>query len=107
MKYRYGIVAGAAVWLSLAAQVAHAHVPIARCHLDGTTVVCKGGYDDDSLAIDTPVSVIDGQERVLYSGKFDSRAQFSFELPEGDFYILMDSGVGHTAEVDRRDIKGI
>lgn len=107
MKHRYGIAACAALWLGLAAQLAHAHVPICRCHLEGTQVVCKGGYDDDSLAIDVPIHVIDAQERVLASGKTDSRAQFTFELPEGDFYILMDSGVGHTAEVDRADIKGI
>lgn len=107
MKHRYAALAGAALWLGLAMPAAQAHVPIVRCHLEGTMVMCKGGYDDDSLAIDTPIAVIDGQERVLYSGKLDGRAQYSFELPEGDFYILMDSGVGHTAEVDRRDIKGI
>ncbi len=107
MKYRYGAIVGVVLWASLAAQAVQAHVPIMRCHLEGKMVTCKGGYDDDSLAIDTPLSVIDGQERVLYTGKLDARSQFSFELPEGDFYILMDSGVGHTAEVDRRDIQGI
>lgn len=107
MKYRYRAAAGLALWLGLAVQTSSAHVPIARCHVDGTVVTCKGGYDDGSLAIDTPIAVIDAQERVLFSGKLDARAQFSFELPEGDFYILMDSGVGHTAEVDRRDIQGI
>lgn len=86
---------------------AYAHLPICDCQVEGSKVVCEGGYSDGSAAFDTPIQVIDYDEKVLVSGKLDAQSRFVFDLPEGDFYIFVDGGVGHTVEVDRADIKGI
>jgi len=108
MKPILRLAAGAAALAAaLAGPAAHAHVPVCKCHLEGQKVICQGGYDDDSRAVNTPIRVIDYNEKVLVSGKLDARSRFVFDLPEGDFYILMDDGIGHTAEVERVDIRGI
>lgn len=98
--------AGLAAMLGFASS-AWAHLPVAQCKLEGPQVVCKGGFSDGSGAVGVSIEVLDYDDKVLMTGKLDQRSEFRFDLPEGDFYVFMNAGVGHTVEVDKSDIEGL
>lgn len=98
---------GLGATLIVASQSAYAHLPVCQCTVEADKVICQGGYSDGSGAFDTPIQVIDYDEKVLVSGKLDEHSRFTFDRPQGDFYVFMDGGVGHTVEVDMEDIEGL
>ena len=79
--------------------------------LNGTALAhspfCEGGFSDGSSAAGVRVDLINGEEKVLKSQRFDELSSASFTIPKGDFYILMDAGPGHTVEVERSAIVGM
>lgn len=88
------------------AQLAQAHSLICQCEeLPEQEVRCKGGFAHGSGAPGVPVDVIGNDEQVLLSGRFGNDSTFTFKRPEGDFYVLMDVGPGHTLEVTSSQIR--
>ncbi len=86
---------------------AWAHLPVAQCKVEGPQVVCKGGFSDGSGAVGVPIEVLDYNDNILVEGRLDERSEFRFDLPEDDFYVFMNAGVGHTVELDKSDIEGL
>jgi len=84
-----------------------AHSPFCLCEKDDGKIVCKGGFSDGSSAAGVQVDLISGKEEILKSQRFDELSSACFAIPEGDFYILMDAGLGHTVEVERSAIAGM
>ena len=86
---------------------AWAHMLVAQCYVDSQDIVCRGEYSTGTGAVDLPVEVLDYDDAILTSGKLDANSEFRFNIPEGDFYVFINGGVGHTVEIDNIDIDGL
>lgn len=86
---------------------AWAHSPFCQCKLVGDLIVCQGGFSDGTGAAGTVLDVISYDEEILLSSTLDEQSLIQFPRPDGDFYILMDAGPGHTVEIDWPEIEGI
>lgn len=84
-----------------------AHHPMAQCvELPHDQIQCTGGFSDGSKAPGVVLDVISSDDnRVLSPGKLDASSVRVFTRPAQDFYILLEVGPGHTAEVDHTAIK--
>ena len=84
---------------------AHAHTLLCECwELAAEQVQCKGGFAHGSAANGVAVDVIGYDEKTLVAGRFGDDSTFTFKRPEGEFYVLMDMGAGHTLEIDHSKI---
>ena len=84
-----------------------AHSSFCFCEKDDGKIICEGGFSDGSSAAGVRIDLINGEDKVLSSQRFDELSSVRFTIPKGDFYILMDAGPGHTVEVERSAIVGI
>ncbi|MBK4217126.1 hypothetical protein JJJ17_14435 [Paracoccus caeni] len=96
-----------ATLLGASALPALAHYPFCTCEAHGADVICTGGFSDGTSAEGVKLDVISYEEDVLIPAKFDASSKYSFQKPEGEFYILFDAGPGHIVEVDWQDVEGI
>lgn len=85
--------------------VAFAHTPILNCYMDGTTVICEGGFSNGASAAGVQMTVRDGQKNVLFEGKLDENGMWEFERPEGYFEVEFNAGPGHVVVVTSDDIE--
>jgi hypothetical protein len=84
---------------------AHAHTLLCECwELAGKQVQCKGGFAHGAPANGVTVDVIGYDEKTLVAGRFADDSTFTFKRPDGEFYVLMDMGAGHTLEIDHSKI---
>lgn len=94
----------AALASGLSAQ-AHAHGLYCHCQpLDDGQVRCNGGLSDGTALPGAALDVIGYDEKTLVTGKLGDDSSFTFTRPDGEFYVLMELGPGHTVEVDHTDI---
>jgi hypothetical protein len=85
--------------------IGEAHSPVFDCYdeTDGR-ITCEGGFSDGASANGVAVRVLDGQEKLLLSGKIDAEGRFSFKKPSGEFHVVFDAGKGHSVTVFSNDI---
>lgn len=94
--------------LALAAPACLAHNAFVECEaIDDGRIRCTGGLSDGSAAPGVTLDVIGYDERVLVNGQLGDDSRFTFPRPNGEFYVLLDLGAGHTAELDYKQIKGL
>ncbi|MBM6550609.1 hypothetical protein [Marinomonas ostreistagni] len=98
---RTALVALSGVWSSLAL----AHFPFVECHQGTVDIVCQGGFSDGSSAQGITVDLISYDEEIIASKTFNDASSVEFAPYDGEFYILLDAGPGHTVEVDWNEIK--
>jgi len=67
-------------------------------------VRCHGGLSDGTALPGAALDVIGYDEKPLITGKLGEDSSFTFPRPDGEFYVLMELGPGHTVEVDHTDI---
>lgn len=85
---------------------AHAHTLMCECReIADKQVQCTGGFAHGSGASGVTIDVMDYDEKTLVAGKFADDSTFTFKRPDGDFYVLMDMGAGHTLEIDHSKIQ--
>lgn len=90
----------------LAVTSAYAHSARFDCQADGAShVVCTGGFSDGSDAAGVEVIVLSYEDKALVSGVLGAQSRFRFARPAQDFYVRMDAGEGHTAEIDHAEIR--
>lgn len=83
-----------------------AHTLLCECQaIAADQVQCKGGFAHGAAATGVTVDVIGYDEKTLVAGRFDENSTFRFKRPDGEFYVLMDMGAGHTLEVDHSKIQ--
>lgn len=90
----------ASVWPSLAL----AHFPFVECHQGAVDIVCQGGFSDGSGVAGVTIDLISYDEEIIASKEFDEQSSVHFKPYDGEFYILLDAGPGHTVEVDWNEI---
>ncbi|MGY4535224.1 hypothetical protein ACVW0Y_004377 [Pseudomonas sp. TE3786] len=84
---------------------AQAHGLYCQCQALGDEQVrCIGGLSDGTALPGTVLDVIGYDQKTLVAGKLGADSSYTFRRPEGEFYVLMELGPGHTVEVDHRDI---
>jgi len=94
--------------LLLATPAAFAHNAFVECEaIAEGQIRCTGGLSNGSAAPDVTLDVIGYDEKVLVAGKLGADSRFTFPRPDGEFYVLLDLGAGHTAELDYKQIKGL
>lgn len=71
----------------------------------GEMVTCKGEFSDGSDAIGMSVKVQAYDERVLFTGTLGGDSTLGFKRPAGEFFVRLEDGGEHSAEVDHTDIK--
>lgn len=91
----------ASVWSSMAL----AHFPFVECHQSTVDIVCQGGFSDGSGVAGVTIDLISYDEEIIASKAFDEQSNVHFKPYDGEFYILMDAGPGHTIEVEWHEIK--
>lgn len=79
---------------------AQAHFPLMNCWFEDAKVVCQTGYSDGSTAVDYSVELYDYEDNLLLNLNTDKRSIAEFDKPEGDFYVVFDSGHENAVEVD-------
>lgn len=83
-----------------------AHGLYCQCQALGDGQVrCNGGLSDGTALPGATLDVIGYDEKTLVAGKLGADSSFTFSKPEGEFYVLMELGPGHTVEVDHKDIR--
>ncbi|SBS31032.1 hypothetical protein MAQ5080_01834 [Marinomonas aquimarina] len=97
---RVALVTLVAAW----SQVALAHFPFVECTKETPDIVCLGGFSDGSSAQGVTIDLISYDEEIIASKTFDDHSRVQFEPYDGEFYILLDAGPGHTVEVDWNEI---
>lgn len=85
----------------------YAHFPFCECALDAGKIQCKAGFSDGSGASGVTVDLISYDEEIIQQNQFSEASTAEFAPYDGEFYILLDAGPGHTVEVDWHDIQGL
>ena len=85
-----------------------AHGMYCQCQAVGDGQVrCNGGLSDGTGLPGATLDVLGYDEKILVAGKLGDDSSFTFAAPDGEFYVLLEMGPGHTAEVDHKDIAGL
>lgn len=86
--------------------VSAAHSLLLACKpaADGM-VRCAGEFSDGSDAVGMAVLVKAYDERVLFKGTLGGDSSLQFKRPAGEFFVRIEDGGEHSAEVDHTDIK--
>lgn len=83
-----------------------AHTPICDCYDNGDdTVSCEGGFSDGASAAGIEIQIVDSAGKVLLQGEMSEYSDYTFDRPEGNFYVHYLAGEGHKVEIDSRDIE--
>lgn len=80
------------------------HSIFMSCQQQESAVTCTASYSDRSSAARLPIEVISYADQPIVQGITDPQANFTFALPQEDYYILLDAGPGHVVEVDMQDV---
>lgn len=82
-----------------------AHGIFCQCHsvADGQ-VRCDGGMSDGTGLPGATLDVMGYDEKTLISGKLGDDSSYTFTKPDGEFYVLLELGPGHTVEIDHTAI---
>lgn len=93
---------GAAVLPGLAS----AHSLLLTCKPAADSMVrCVGEFSDGSDAVGMAVQVKAYDERVLLKGTLGGDSAWQFKRPAGEFFVRLEDGGEHSAEVDHTDVK--
>jgi hypothetical protein len=96
------LMAGALGWPGLS----RAHSLLLSCQpAPDDMVACKGGFSDGSDAAGMAVSVKAYDERVLAKGTLGGDSTWRFAKPAGEYFVRLEDGGEHSAEVDHTDVK--
>ncbi|WP_137921849.1 hypothetical protein [Hydrogenophaga sp. 2FB] len=98
----------AATFLGAAALpgLASAHSLMLTCRPAAEGMVrCVGEFSDGSDAVGMGVQVQAYDERVLLKGTLSGDSSWTFKRPAGEFFVRLDDGGEHSAEVDHTDVK--
>ncbi|MDO9434503.1 hypothetical protein [Hydrogenophaga sp.] len=86
--------------------LASAHSLLLTCKPAAEGMVrCVGEFSDGSDAIGMSVSVKSYDERVLFKGTLGGDSSLTFKRPAGEFFVRLEDGGEHSAEVDHTDVK--
>jgi hypothetical protein len=93
--------------LALAASTpAMAHGLYCQCQAIGADQIrCNGGMSDGTALPGATLDVIGYDDKTLQEGKLGDDSSFTFARPDGEFYVLLELGPGHTVEIDHKDIR--
>lgn len=95
-----------AILTALLPGIASAHSLVFACKAEAAdTIRCKGEFSDGSDAIGMKYSVLSYDDVALHSGSLGADSSASFKRPAGKFYVRLDDGGEHSAEVDHADIE--
>lgn len=93
-------------WALLWAPPAAAHSLLLTCKPAADNAVrCVGGFSDGSDAAGMGIQVKAYDERVLAKGTLGGDSAWVFPRPAGEFFVRLDDGGEHAAEVDHADVK--
>ncbi len=96
------LLAGAFLWPFPAA----AHSLLLTCKPTADNGVrCVGGFSDGSDAAGMSIQVKAYDERVLAKGTLGGDSAWVFPRPAGEFFVRLEDGGEHSAEVDHADVK--
>jgi hypothetical protein len=86
--------------------LASAHSLLLTCKPAAADMVrCVGEFSDGSDAVGMGVQVKAYDERVLAKGTLGGDSSWQFKRPAGEFFVRLDDGGEHSAEVDHTDVK--
>lgn len=86
--------------------LAMAHSLLFTCRPAAESMVrCVGEFSDGSDAAGMAVLVKAYDERVLFKGTLGGDSAWQFKRPAGEFFVRLEDGGEHSAEVDHTDIK--
>jgi hypothetical protein len=97
-----------AAWVVAAAVpgLASAHSLLLTCKPAAESMVrCVGEFSDGSDAVGMTVQVKAYDERVLFKGTLGGDSALQFKRPAGEFFVRLEDGGEHSAEVDHTDVK--
>lgn len=86
--------------------VSSAHSLLLTCKPAADSMVrCVGEFSDGSDAVGMTVLVKAYDERVLFKGTLGGDSSLQFKRPAGEFFVRLEDGGEHSAEVDHTDVK--
>lgn len=86
--------------------VSFAHSLLLNCRPTADNMVqCKGEFSDGSDAAGMAIAVKAYDERVLAKGTLGGDSIWRFAKPAGEYFVRLEDGGEHSAEVDHTDVK--
>jgi hypothetical protein len=86
--------------------VSSAHSLLLNCRPAADNMVqCKGEFSDGSDAAGMAIAVKAYDERVLVKGTLGGDSTWRFTKPAGEYFVRLEDGGEHSAEVDHTDVK--
>lgn len=86
--------------------VSSAHSLLLNCRPAADNMVqCKGEFSDGSDAAGMAIAVKAYDERVLAKGTLGGDSTWRFARPAGEYFVRLEDGGEHSAEVDHTDVK--
>ncbi|MBL0917660.1 MAG: hypothetical protein IBJ14_03075 [Hydrogenophaga sp.] len=107
-RFRCATLPGAVLFTAalLASQPSAAHSLLLSCKPSADNAVrCVGGFSDGSDAAGMSIQVKAYDERVLAKGTLGGDSAWVFPRPAGEFFVRLEDGGEHAAEVDHADVK--
>ena len=103
MKTLIGLLAGAAV-LALSG-AADAHSLRLDCKKTSeTNVVCRTIASDGEVVRDVTVQLLDENDKLIGSGKTDTKGQYAFKAPNAEYNVVVEANKSHVASISSEDI---
>jgi hypothetical protein len=103
MKNLIGLVAGAAVLAFSGA--ADAHSLRLECKMTSpANVVCRTIASDGEVVRDVMVQLLDENDKLIGSGKTDTKGQYAFKAPNSEYNVVVQANKSHVASLSSEDI---
>ncbi|MCH2159924.1 MAG: hypothetical protein MK096_14245 [Oleiphilaceae bacterium] len=99
----------ALVVMSLLSAKAFAHYPILNCKLGSnpespSEVVCEASFSNLAKAPNVIMEVYSEDDELISEGHTDDNSIYTFERPDGVYFIIMDAGPGHVLEISDEEV---
>lgn len=105
-RYRFLLLPALFVGAAALPGLALAHSLLLTCKPAAESMVrCVGEFSDGSDAVGMAVQVKAYDERVLFKGTLGGDSSLQFKRPAGEFFVRIEDGGEHSAEVDHTDVK--
>jgi len=99
------LVAGLVAFIPLS----HAHYPILNCTVGNNEkaphqVRCEASFSNRAKAPNVIMEVYSEDDEVISEGHTDNDSIYTFDRPEGVYFIIMDAGPGHVLEISDEEV---
>lgn len=65
---------------------------------DDGTALARGMFSTGATAAGLDFRLEDENEKIILKGKMDEFGEYTFKIPDSEYYVVIDGGPGHTVK---------